>query len=562
MIYRLVNKQMKKALTVFTLLVALCTWANAQVTQQQVFVSNELFVRFAKGVVQDATAYIPNPNHPHTGKSVWELIKSYGGEKMINPFPSSVESTKELYRVTLKEGSDIDGLIKALNAHDEVEHAERIPVAIQQYVPADYDESKQWYFKTIKMSWTGFQRSGFEIDIAVIDDGVRHTHEDLWAKLMLSDEDKRFNAVASPGRDDDNNGYIDDMYGWDVADNDNNPMPPVRPSGPDGERLPKSFGNHGTHIAGILGAADNNIGITSLGINNRILCIKAVRDADAIQNPFNLTHYIEGIYYAIAKGVDIINCSWGTNVWSEELSKAINEARKHNIIIVAAAGNYGTENPNYVVDDFYPAALDGVIAVGATDQNDKKYRTSSFGSYVDVMAPGLNIYSTVATNDYSYDNMTGTSMAAPIVSSLIGLLLSQNPDWKPHIERILKETCDNISAQNPNFEGRLGAGRINVDKSINYTGDLTSVSVVSPTGDFTVYPNPANTSITLPFESLSNNGDALQVSIFNISGVLVAQQTIAQTNQHIKVTELPQGIYNISVSNGTAYYQTRLLVNR
>lgn len=553
---------MKKSLTVITLLVALCNWANAQVTQQPDYVGNELFVRLAKGVVQDAVQYIPNPNHPQTGKSVWELIKSYGGEKMINPFPASIESTKELYRVTLKEGSDIEGLLNALNTHDEVEHAEKIPVARMQYVPADYDESKQWYFKTIKMSWTGFQRTGFEIDIAVIDDGVRHTHEDLWTKLMLSDEDKRFNAVASTGRDDDNNGYIDDLYGWDVADNDNNPMPPVRPSGPDGDRLPKSFGNHGTHVAGILGAADNNIGITSLGINNRILCVKAVRDADAILNPFNLTHYIEGIYYAIAKGVDIINCSWGTNVRSEELVKAINEARKNNIIIVAAAGNYGTDNPNYIIDDFYPAALEGVIAVGATDQNDKKYRTSSFGSYVDVMAPGHNIYSTIASSDNSYDNMTGTSMAAPIVSSLIGLLLSQNPNWKPFIERVLKETCDNISNQNPNFEGRLGAGRINVDKSINYSGDLTSVSSVSPAGDFTVYPNPANTSITLPFESLSDNGEALQVSVFNISGVLVAQQTISQSNQPINVTELTQGIYNISVTNGTAYYQTRLLVNR
>lgn len=553
---------MKKLLTVFTLFIALYNWVSAQGTQQADYVNNELFVRLTKGVVHDATQYIPNPNHPNTGKSVWELIKSYGGTQMINPFPTSIESTKELYRVTLKEGSDIEGLIKALNSHDEVEHAERIPIAYKQYVPADYDESKQWYFKTIKMSWTGFQRTGFEIDIAVIDDGVRFTHEDLWAKIMLSDEDKRFNAVASTGKDDDNNGYTDDIYGWDVADNDNNPMPTMRPSGPEGDRLPKSFGNHGTHIAGILGAADNNIGITSLGINNRILCVKAVKDADAVKNYFNLTHYIEGIYYAIAKGVDIINCSWGTNVWSEELAKAINEARKNNIIVVAAAGNYGTDNPNYAVDDFYPAALEGVIAVGATDQNDKKCRTSSFGSYVDVMAPGHNIYSTVANSDYAYDNMTGTSMAAPIVSSLIGLLLSQNPDWKPHIERILKETCDNISAQNPNFEGRLGAGRINVDKSINYTGDLTSVSVVSPTGDFTVYPNPANTSITLPFESLSQNGDPLLVSVFNISGVLVAQQTISQSNHPINVTELPQGIYNISVSNGTAYYQTRLLVNR
>jgi subtilisin family serine protease len=550
LIYSFDNIEVKKLAAHILFLFVLGASLLAQVKEQTLYVENELYVKLAKVPSSASVQLIPNPDNPSEVKSVWNTIKAYGGESMINTFPGSTGNLKYVYRVKLKPGSNIDGLVKELRKSAQVEYAEKIPLIRLQYVPDDYDRDRQWCFKAINMSWGSYQSNpNHEINIAVIDNGVRYTHEDLMYKMMRGKPGQASEYGGQPGVDDDGNGYIDDIYGWDVSDNDNNPAPPEI-----GGSNINLIGCHGTHVAGIVAADPNNgIGITSLGVNNRILCVKAAKDEDI--EKFYIRDYVEGIHYAIGKGVDIINCSWGLYGDYPPLHDAIKDALAKNIIVVAAAGNHDLSDP------FYPAAYDGVIAVGSTDINDHLFE-SNHGDYIDVMAPGQNILSTVALSDHSYAPMSGTSMAAPLVSSLIGLTLSLNPDWRKNIEKVIKASCDNIDFKNPSYQGAMGAGRINVDNTLIYTDETTGIYAVSRNGDFSIYPNPASSTITLPFEELSPNGQPLVFNIYNVSGTQVSSIEISTANQRVDVSQLPTGIYNISTTTADNFYQTRLLVTR
>lgn len=524
----------------------------AQSVDDPIFVENELYVKLKvrDNAQQDALQYYPNPQNGGSGSFVWNIIKEFGGESMVHTFPNTVKSMRNVYRVKLKPGSDMQALIKELRANPEVERVNQVVAYYIQKQPNELDESRQWYFKNINMKTSWSTTQGIEKNIAIIDNGVRYTHEDLRTRIMISTE------VSNDGIDNDGNGYIDDYYGWDVADNDADPSPRSKPNNPPpGIEKNALYASHGTHVAGIVAAADNNIGVASLGINNRILCIKAHRSAEL--NDRMLTNVADAFAYAIHKKVDIINCSFGVSEFDTTLKELIEEAISAGIIVVAAAGNRGTDAP------MYPAAYDGVIAVGATDKENKKAAYSNFGDYIDVMAPGDDILSTVATGDSQYATMSGTSMAAPIVSSLIGLILSKEPDKVHLIEGILKGGCEDINFQNPTFQGRIGAGLVNVDKTFEKMMYYTSVAEHFINKDFAVYPNPSSGDIFVPYQNLAPNGGSLAINLYNTAGALVFQTEVNAEHQPINVSQLPVGIYTIAATNSTgSYYSSRLLVQR
>ena len=179
---------------------------------------------------------------------------------------------------------------------------------------------------------------------------------------------------------------------------------------------------HGTHVAGILAAAlDNKQGVAGVCPNCRLMPIKVLNKS----NIGSWSQLAQGITYAVDNGAQILNLSLGTPVASETLTYAIEYAIERGVIVVAAAGNNGSDAP------YYPAALNGVVAVGATNQKDERWAKSDFGSYIDLVAPGQIIYSTYNDLDNIYQGytyMSGTSMAAPFVSGVAGLLLSIAPD--------------------------------------------------------------------------------------------------------------------------------------
>jgi thermitase len=256
-----------------------------------------------------------------------------------------------------------------------------------------------------------------EIKIAVIDTGVDYNHIDLKDNIMVNEAE--LNGL--PGVDDDGNGLIDDVYGYDFANNDNDPM---------------DEHGHGTHCAGVIGAVHNNTGIAGVMADVKILPIQFLTKSGG----GTLEGAIKSIDYAIQRGVHIMSNSWGGRGQSQALKEAIEVAEQAGILFVAAAGN---ENNNNDVNATLPASIDvdNIVSVGAMDGKGKKASFSNYGvKKVHVFAPGVDIYSTVQGDKYK--KMSGTSMACPHVAGIAGLIMANEPNlsYKEVKARLMSST--------------------------------------------------------------------------------------------------------------------------
>ena len=238
------------------------------------------------------------------------------------------------------------------------------------------------------------------IVVAVIDTGIDYTHPDLKENLWVNQKEIKGNNL-----DDDGNGYVDDVHGWNAAADTGDPM--------DGH-------SHGTHCAGTIGARhDNGIGVAGVMGEVSLMAVKFLTD----EGSGSLEDAIEAIDYATKMNVDVMSNSWGGASSSQALEDAIKVASERGILFVAAAGNSGTNNdttPNYPAN----LRIDNVISVAAHTHGDSLADFSSFGkNTVHVAAPGNNILSTTTGNTYKV--YSGTSMATPHVAGVLGLYLSQ-----------------------------------------------------------------------------------------------------------------------------------------
>ncbi len=286
-----------------------------------------------------------------------------------------------------------------------------------------------------------------EIVIAILDSGIRYTHEDLAENMWINPGE-----IAGNGIDDDNNGYIDDIHGINTV-------------GVDGSRTPETEGDpmddlgHGTHVAGIAGAVGNNgKGVVGVAWRTKLMALKFLgsqgegSDADAI----------ECINYAREQGARIINSSWGGLDFNPLLGDAIEEANEAGIYFVAAAGNESSNNddqPNYPSSYAYP----NVVSVTATDKRNGFATFANFGeSEVELAAPGVGIHSTYFNSDDDYRALSGTSMATPFVSGAIALMLARFPE-EPMVTILnrLYSSTDTLEslARRCRSGGRLNLGR-------------------------------------------------------------------------------------------------------
>ncbi|MBI4197008.1 MAG: S8 family serine peptidase [Deltaproteobacteria bacterium] len=345
----------------------------------------------------------------------------------------------------------INEKLNQLKQEADVEYAERIQALDLAMIPNDpawdpegenLPENSLWGLSRIGMEEAWNIETGDGVTVAVVDTGVDYNHADLATNIWTSSSEIVGNNV-----DDDENGFIDDSRGWDFVNRDNNPI---------------DDGGHGTHVSGtIAGIGNNSLDVIGVAYNSKVAPVKVCFPDRRRGCPFDAV--AAGITYAADIGADIINLSLGGPFFSQGIEDAVNYALSLGVVVVTAAGNdYGAD-----IRYFYPANTPGVIVVGATQPNNTRADFSNQGHKLDVVAPGLNILSTIfGGGTVAWD---GTSMATPHVVGLAALLISQNPTLTvQEIRQILKSSSDSPFCSNE-FCPNLGYGLIRAVPALTTT---------------------------------------------------------------------------------------------
>ncbi len=409
------------------------------------FVPNKVIVKFKSPYISVSQQGIVSSSSPSIQEKLANIgIKSgkkvFSDDKVSSINAQSVSSTtfetidlSETYLFNLVDGSDVIGAVNNLKQLPEVEYAEPDYILKAFLAPNDPGFVNQWNLKKISAEAGWDLHTGLTgvATIAVVDTGILYSHEDLIGKV---DADNSWNFVSSESDANDDNG-------------------------------------HGTHCAGVAAAlTDNAKGVAGINWGAKLLAIK-VLGSDGFGDTANVA---AGIVYAASRA-RVITMSFGDTHNSITIGNAVATAYSQGCILVAAAGNENTQTP------LYPAAYDGVIAVAATDSNDLRSvwsdgQASNYGSWVDISAPGTNIYSTyIPGQNYQYES--GTSMATPHVAGLASLIVSSDPAiTNDEVRRRIEVSSDNIDSKNPAFVGLLGKGRINIARALG----LPVVSILSP----------------------------------------------------------------------------------
>ena len=360
----------------------------------------------------------------------------------------------------------------------------------------------QWALKAIGFKAVGRNGKGSlwpkratPVLVAVVDTGLDPTHPDIAGAIYANPKETPGN-----GKDDDKNGFVDDVFGWNFVDDSNNTW---------------DNNGHGTFVAGIIAArTDDKIGIAGVNPWARILPVK-VSEFDGMGENFNLAH---GIHYAAKMGARVINVSIGGRKLTVPERYAIEFAEERGALVIVAAGNDGID-----VSDYSPAGIPGAITVAATDRENKRGRFSNFGAAVDIAAPGVEVLSlrarqtdvmVQADKDYVpgsnivgtgglYYHLSGTSFSAPFVAGVASLLFSINQDLTPaQVKRMILQSARDI--EDPGFDWLTGYGMldaaaaIKADPAFFVDARLTDVGLVERNGQS--FLQPVGTAVSDKFK--------------------------------------------------------------
>ncbi len=355
-------------------------------------------------------------------------------------------------------------------------------------------EDDQWAIKRIgytdadSSAWNMVPGNAEPVVIAVIDTGLDWHHLDIDADSIWRNEDE----IPDNFVDDDNNGFVDDIIGWNFMANNNRPW---------------DFDGHGTVVAGIIAAAHNDQGIAGINPNAKIMVLKAINNFGTTRASY-LAHAIK---YAADNGAQIINLSVGGPETSRIEQAAIDYAASKGVLVIAAAGNEGVE-----LDVYGPGGRDNVLTVGATHVDDRTAAFSNYGERVDLVAPGVDVLSlrarftdanyrplqdseyelgqNVVGEDKRYLHVSGTSFATPMVAATASLVMAKDPSLTASdVERRLLATAEDIEL--PGVDKYSGHGMIDaraalgVDPDFFVTAEISGVDFVQSESSSALHVN-------------------------------------------------------------------------
>ncbi|QEE50366.1 S8 family serine peptidase [Flavobacterium alkalisoli] len=488
-----------------------------------------------------------NLNNNSTGiVQIDSIAKNYNATG-ITKLRSGKKSKSQLFVISFPNDTNIENLVKAYGQLQTVEYAE--PDYIGQgggkkfnMTPNDQFYFRQWGLHNdgsfnlspsisgadidMEAAWD-IEQGSSEIIVAVMDSGLNLEHPEFEGRLW-SNEAETVNFEDNI--DNDNNGYINDFFGWDFVSN----VP-----------FPFDDHGHGTNVTGIIAANGNNLsGYSGVDLNCKIMTLKGLN----ANNNGNYSWWYDAIIYAADNGARVINLSVGGNQYSQVLEEAVQYALNNNVVVVACMMNFNTSIP------FYPANFEGVIAVGSTNPNDSRTQPffwdsnsgSNYGDHISVVAPGNFIYGLSHTSNTEYGiYWGGTSQATPYVSGLAALLLAQDPGRTPaQIKSIIENTAEDQVGSTlediPGFDIYYGHGRINAFQALSYSLDNPEFNKNKNT--LIVYPNPSKGSFNIQTESYP-----CTAKVYNTLGQKILEQEITTINTTINITS--PGTYIVSVKS-------------
>ncbi len=447
-----------------------------------------------------------------------------------------------LLRLTAASEKDQLEMLNVLRENNTVEYAEIDVIGNahgeEKVVPSDNQYYKQWAFQNngnipftasktgadieMEKAWK-IEQGDSNIVVAILDSGVKTDHPEFSGRLWINHSE-----IADNGIDDDNNGYIDDIRGWNFAD---------------GSNEVNDDSGHGTNIASIIGANGNNgIGFSGVDWNCKLMVLKVLKNDIGYYS-----WWVSSIYYAVDNGANVINMSLGGDVESQALNEAIQYALDRNVVVVVSMGNKNSDNISY------PSNYLGVIAVGATNPDDSRTTSffwssvsgSNYGEHISVVAPGNFIYGLSNKNNTEFDTyFGGTSQSAAFVSGLASLLIAQTPTitHKEVKELIEKTANDRVGDQKEDLVGRdnyYGNGRINAYEALLVNAPIPFELKEE---DLLVFPNPAIDFIIVRFPS-----ETELIQVFNSFGVKVLER---RNNDEIEDSIIfdENGVFFVQVS--------------
>ncbi|MCB2408138.1 S8 family peptidase [Hymenobacter lucidus] len=391
------------------------------------------------------------------------VLEQLGATKLRQKFPRTLPASTELpgsvdlqlvYQIQLKADMPLAKACRALLQTGALEYAEPLNFRPPLYQPNDpladsTNTAGQFYLKNIQAyrAWD-VTKGDTSVVIGITDTGTRYSHEDLRNQL------KKNYADPIDGLDNDNDGYVDNFRGWDVADNDNDAsinMAVFQPV-------------HGILVTGCAVAQpDNGVGLAGVGFKCKYLPLKIYPNTAT-----GSFAGFEAIVYAADHGCQVINVSWGSPGSRSQFEQDVitYATINRNAVVVAAAGNTNAEL------DFYPASYDHVISVAALAPNDEKSGPATYSSHVSLSAPGEQVLTILGNNDSDYYPVNGSSFASPLVAGAAALVRTRFPQFTAEqVAAQLRQTADDIYTLpgNSTLRGKLGTGRLNVHHAVSQT---------------------------------------------------------------------------------------------